>query len=296
MPRKNHYLPQFYQRRWADAKQRVYVYEKPHDKVIVSTRSTKATGWSPDLYTVPIAPAGQEQALEDRFWCTIDQWGADALAALESTDAGAVDRLDKTRWATFLLSLALRNPEEVAAINRAAEHHFSTGFAEFGERYSDLRHDHEPETFEDFLRQFSERGLSGYGAEILRALSTNKAIVEQLLAMDWQVVTVANAPMPLLTSDRPLIRYRGLRNDDGLLMLPLGPAEFFVAYNRGDIDMQAWITESIEHGRFVEAMNEYVVRHAIRFVYGNEGDRLEFVSANFPAMPLPTGIVPPPGL
>lgn len=292
MPRRNHYLPRFYQRRWADAQGRVFVYEKPHDQVIVSTRSTKATGWSPDLYTVPIAPEGQAQALEDGFWRTIDQWGADALAALEAADAGAADRLDKTRWAIFLLSLALRNPGEVAAINRAAQHHFSTGFAEFGERYAELRHDHEPETFDEFLRQFSEPGLSGYGAQILRALSTNKAIVGQLLAMDWQVVTVTNGPMPLLTSDRPLIRYRGLKHDDGLLMLPLGPAEFFVAYNRGDVDMQARITESIEQGRFIEAMNEYVVRHAIRFVYGGDGNRLDFVSANFPDTPLPAGIVP----
>lgn len=293
MSRRNHYLPQFYQRRWADGEGRVYVYEKPHEQVIVSTRSTKATGWSPNLYTVQIAPEGQTQTLEDQFWRTIDQWGADALAALEATDAAAVDRLDKTRWAIFLLSLALRNPEEVTAINRAAEHHFSTGFAEFGERYAELRHEHEPDTFDEFLRQFSEPGLSGYGAEIVRALSTNKAIVGQLLAMEWQVVTVANAPMPLLTSDRPIVRYRGLKHDDGLLMLPLGQAEFFVAYNHGSAIRQA-IEDDIVFGRFIEDLNREVVRNAIRFVYGSDGDRLDFVSANFPSTPLPAGIVPAP--
>lgn len=290
MPRKNHYLPQFYQRRWAsptDPQQKIFAYEKPHDKVIVHPRSTKATGWSPDLYTVKVAAPGEEQALEDEFWRVIDQWGSDAINALENS----APELDKTRWAIFLLSLALRNPEEVAAVNRAARQHYTEGAPDFADRYDQLRFPYEPTTICEFMAKFSEPGLSGFGAQILKALATNRVIIEHLLMMDWQVVTLENIASPLLTSDRPLIRYKGLKHDDGLLMLPLGPFEFFVAYNRGEVDMKRWIDDSIRTGTFTESMNKYVVQRAIRFVYGIDDEQTQFVAKHFPDTPLPPEIL-----
>ncbi len=290
MPRKNHYLPQFYQRRWADpadAKSQVFVYEKPRDKVIVRPRSTKATGWSPDLYTVTTAQPGTEQALEDEFWRVIDQWGADAIQTLEN-DA---PEIDKARWAIFLLSLALRNPEEVAAINRAARQHYAEGVPNFADRYDELRFPYEPTTFREFMEKFSQPGLSGFGAQMLKALATNRVIIDHLATMDGQVVSLENHTVPLLTSDRPLIRHKGLKHDDGLLMLPLGPAEFFVAYNRSDTDMKDWIDESIRLGTFTESMNKYVVQRAIRFVYGKDNSQVTFVAEHFPQVPLPPEIL-----
>ena len=49
----HHYLPQFYQRRWAGKDGKLTVFSRPHDMVVVKRRSTRATGKKAGLYAVP---------------------------------------------------------------------------------------------------------------------------------------------------------------------------------------------------------------------------------------------------
>jgi len=92
--------------------------------------------------------------------------------------------------------------------------------------------------------------------------------------MDWQVVDIENPRADLLTSDSPVIRFKGLKDPDGLLILPLGTRRFFVAYNGSPLDMRSEIDRAIVHGHFMESMNDYVVQSAIRFACGaNEEGR-----------------------
>jgi hypothetical protein len=277
LKQEHHYLPQFYQRRWVGPDGKLTVFSRPHQAVVAKRRSPRATGKEAGLYAVPIAPLPEQNALEDRFWRTLDQWGADALVALEKDDPAGVAPLDRERWAVVLLSMMFRDPWSVARINQSARDHYTTGFAEFPARYDELRAPHEPEAYEEFVAAFDRPGLSEFGAQILRSFATNKAVRSQLLAMDWQVVTISDASVPLLTSDRPVIRFKGLKEADGLLILPLGPSSFFVAYNRGPLDMRSEIHESIVHGRFLEAMNEYVVQSAVRNAYGSDDSQLAVV-------------------
>lgn len=270
LKQEHHYLPQFYQRRWVGSDGKLTVFSRPRDEVVAKRRSPRATGKEAGLYAVPIAPPSKQNALEDHFWRTLDQWGADALVALENDVPADVAPLDRERWAVVLLSMMFRDPWSVARINQSARDHYTTGFAEFSARYDELRAAHEPETYDQFVAAFDRPGLSELGAQILRSFATNKSVRTQLLAMDWQVVTINDATVPLLTSDRPVIRYKGLKEADGLIILPLGPSSFFVAYNKRPLDMRSEIHESIVHGRFLEAMNEYVIQSAVRNVYGTD--------------------------
>jgi len=52
---------------------------------------------------------------------------------------------------------------------------------------------------------------------VLRELIFNDTIRKHILTMDWQVVTLSNSPVPLLTSDNPVIRTKGLEKPDALL-------------------------------------------------------------------------------
>ena len=105
-----------------------------------------------------------------------------------------------------------------------------------------------------------------------------KAIRDQILTMEWQVVTVPTTSDPILTSDVPIIVHGGLKNDDGCLILPLSTNEFFVAYNLGKIDMKKEIGEPVATGKFVRAMNKYVVEHRIDYVYGVDDSLMAFVA------------------
>lgn len=65
----HHYLPQSYQRGWANNLVRQpYVYEWRHDRVVCAPKSTKSTGARDGLYFVPMAPSGDENKMEDVFW------------------------------------------------------------------------------------------------------------------------------------------------------------------------------------------------------------------------------------
>ena len=110
-------------------------------------------------------------------------------------------------------------------------------------------------------------------------------------------MTVPTTSDPILTSDVPIIVNSGLKHDDGCLILPLSTNEFFVAYNLGKIDMKEQLSESVASGRFVRAMNKYVVEHRIDYVYGVDDSLMAFVAQYwgiseapyFPSLMMPCG-------
>lgn len=262
----------------------VFVYRRPYDRVVVAPKSTKATGKMEGLYTVRGVPPERANELEDKFWRVIDQWGSDSLDALESTDPAHAAKLVRERWAIFLMSLFCRNPQQVDRIDTAAES-FYAGFLDFASDYAALRRPYEPNTYEEFMALFQQSGISYYGAKILRSFALNPEIGKHIVGMDWHMVTRPGSSVPLLTSDNPVIRYKGLEAPDGLLILPLGPNKFFVAFNRGEIDMREWIGLSGDH--FIESMNQCVVQNAIKYVYGSDDTQLAFVERFLPTEPQP---------
>jgi len=168
------------------------------------------------------------------------------LALLRTNDPAAAPRINKDRLATFVMSFLFRNPE--------------------------------PATFEEFKAALEQPGMTELAAQYLCSQVENKAIRDQILTMEWQVVTVPDTSGPILTSDVPIIVHGGLKNDDGCLILPLSTNEFFVAYNLSKIDMKKEIRESVATGKFVRAMNKYVVEHRINYVYGLGDSLMAFVA------------------
>jgi hypothetical protein len=109
--------------------------------------------------------------------------------------------------------------------------------------YGKYRSPHEPASFEEFKAALDQPGMTELAAQFLRSQVENKAIRDQIMRMEWQVVTVPTTSDTILTSDVPIIVNGGLRDDDGCLILPLSSKEFFVAYNLGKIDMQNEVSE-----------------------------------------------------
>jgi Protein of unknown function (DUF4238) len=288
-----HYLPQSYQRGWLDASGRVHVYRWAYDKLVCEPKVTKSTGGRDGLYFTPMAPPGQQNFMEDVFWKRIDQWGADGLALLRTNDPSAAAKINKDRLATFIMSFLFRNPNMVNCFNSWAKSYVLNGCLK--EDYGKYRKPHEPDTFEEFKAALEQPGMTELAAECLRAQVENNAVRAEILRMEWQLVTLPTGSDPILTSDVPLIVHRGLRDDDGCLILPLSTNEFFVAYNFGKIDMKKEISESVATGRFVRAMNKYVIEHRIDYVYGLDDSLMAFVAGHwgiseapyFPALTLP---------
>jgi hypothetical protein len=51
MPEDNHYIPIFYQKRWAGADDQVRVYSRPYRNIQVKKRHPAGIGYQTDLYT-----------------------------------------------------------------------------------------------------------------------------------------------------------------------------------------------------------------------------------------------------
>ena len=274
----HHYLPQSYQRGWADASGRPHVYRWHHDRLLCDLKATRATGGEKGLYYVPMAPPEMRNVMEDVFWRQVDQWGADGLSVMRQATEDIEHRLNKPKLATFITSFLYRNPAKIDYFEALAREHFLTRCSPEG--YAAYRRPHEPATFEGFLAGLDQPGMSEMGAAMLRSAVQNPPIRTHLLSMDWQIVTVTDGE-PILTSDVPLIVFKGLADAEALLILPLSSTEFFVAFNRGPIDMKARIQRAIEDGAFVEAMNRYVVQHKIAFVYACDDSQKDFVSRHW---------------
>lgn len=274
-----HYLPQSYQRGWAGGDGQVHVYRWAHRRLICELRSTRSTGGRAGLYYVPMAPPDLRNDFEDRFWKRIDQWGADGLKILRDRAKGEPTLVQLERLAVWLLSLELRNPRKLLEIDDQAKIHVFEMIGKLG--YSVYRRPHHPDTFEEFQAALAQPGLSEFGAQALRELVVQREIRKKLLTMDWQVVTVSNSE-PILTSDVPLIKYRGLADHDGLWLLPLSTTEFLAIFNRGGpYDMKAEISINIRDRVFIEAMNKFVVRQKIDWVYAADDSLMPFVSCHW---------------
>jgi hypothetical protein len=84
MPEKHHYLPIFYQKRWAGADGQVCVYSKPHKEVKALRRHPDRVGFEFDLYTIPGVEFEAASHLERRFFLQTDNDASQALASFEN--------------------------------------------------------------------------------------------------------------------------------------------------------------------------------------------------------------------
>jgi hypothetical protein len=240
-----------------------------------------------------MARPGEQNMMEEGFWKRIDQWGADGLALLRTNDPGAAARINRDRLATFVMSFLFRNPNMVKYFNAWAKERVLNGCLK--DDYAKHRRPHEPASFEGFKIALEQRGMTELAAQCLRYQVENKDIRNEILKMEWQVVTVPTTSDPILTSDVPIIINGALKDDDGCLILPLSTNEFFVAYNLGKIDMKKEISESVATGRFVRSMNKYVVEHRIDYVYGVDDSLMAIVARHwgiseapyFPSLTMP---------
>ena len=114
MPEDNHYLPIFYQKRWAGADDQVRVYSRPYRNTQVKRKHPAGIGYQTDLYTAADPDIAVATYLEREFFKVADDFGAKALAVIEAGPWGSMHRQIRSGWTRFVMSLLHRNPEQIA--------------------------------------------------------------------------------------------------------------------------------------------------------------------------------------
>ena len=141
-------------------------------------------------------------------------------------------------------------------------------------RTAPTRRPDDPDTVYDYAALDAPELFADAHKHLLTELIVHKALGQYIFNMIWAVIDLSDAPHRLLTSDRPYILPRGLKDPSCILGVPISPTRLFLAANNmselAKLDRQpSWDT--------VKNANELVVRMAVQEVYGGTNNRREFV-------------------
>jgi hypothetical protein len=151
MAEDNHYIPIFYQKRWAiRADGRVCVYSRPYKAAHVQRKHPKGVGYQRDLYAVTNADAVVTTYLERHFFRITDDLAARSLGVIEAGPWKPMDTTIRSGWTRFIMSLLHRNPEQVGRFLQIASQYVAILKPQYEKLYDDQKGANQPPTFDEF--------------------------------------------------------------------------------------------------------------------------------------------------
>jgi hypothetical protein len=287
---KQHYIPQFYQKRWAGADGRLCEYSRPYDVVKARMVYPAATGYQAGLYTIRDVAPQIANHTENVFLADADNGAADALVKLSTPDYIWTSK-PRSAWTRFIMSLMHRTPERVEYMKKQIDSEYPKLLNQFCENYATLRRPGDPDTYEEYMAQLGPNPQGRASAVLLQKVVDSKLVGAHINQMTWHVLTLRNAPIAFLTSDRPILMTNGLAGPRDHIALPLGPDSLFLAVNDNQVlrDIQAMGPRELLH-----TSNDRVCLQARKYVYSTDASQFEFVEARLghklPSTPLETRV------
>lgn len=282
---KSHYIPKFYLKPWEGRDGKIEVFQTRSDGIIISKRMhRKATGYAVDLYKLPGVDPADEHKMESAFMAPIDDEAVHARDLLlgDITPAGVRTR---NAWARFVLSLMLRNPEEVGAFKRSYSDIIMTPQAEFQAKYAAIRQGDDPARFEDWMVKYDATHVERSAMFAITTFIEHPRVLRLFLGMHWMIIDTSSVERRLMTSDRPVMLTQGMLQYAGHYALPISPTRLFLATTTVDFAKQL---ASLPAGRIVREVNKMVVGQARKYVYAVDGSHLAYVRREMGKQPPPT--------
>ncbi|URK86333.1 DUF4238 domain-containing protein (plasmid) [Rhizobium sp. RCAM05350] len=284
LPKYHHYLPSFYQSRWALSDRRLRRFSKPRDKIVAKWVYPTQSGGEDNLYSDPEATPDKAQVLESEFMSPLDSLMSQALTMIEIGDA-TINRDPKFRsaWSRFLMSLMMRMPDDIEVLKSGLVEEWTLAIPDLEQVYSANREDGWPETFQEYLAH-SPNSFASWASSLMRTLIDHQNIGELLNNMRWFTREI-NGNAEFLTSDRPLITWFDFAEPDMYIILPIGPKRVFVAVN--NVETQRRI-ETQPAEEWAININKCVAGAAKKFVFATDDRQMEFVDQHFGSRPRTT--------
>lgn len=283
---KHHYIPKFYLNAWRNEERNICEFSRPYREVRPRMVNPDGTGYERGLYTFDELEAHHKDSLEHRFLQITDDRASEALRLILS-DQTEIGDLARSALSRFIMTLFYRVPEGMARLRAKVAHDYPQGLEGLRDIYDDWRRPNDPDSFDEFVRQFPEADLQLVTLGLLESIMDNKNIGMHLNNMLAEIITFENIAYPILTSDRPIIMTNGIGKDYGHLLLPLSPAKVLVLTNNTST-MQKLKKMSLS-GVMNELINDRIVRQANKYVYSTTDRQLRFVSNRLgmaePSMP-----------
>jgi hypothetical protein len=293
MAEDNHYVPVFYQKRWAiRPDRRVCVYSRPYKDADVQRKHPKGVGYQRDLYTVTNTDAVATY-LERQFFKVTDNLAAKALSVIEAGQWGPMDTTTRSGWTRFIMSLLHRNPEQVGRFLQIVSEYVAVIKPHYENLYNNKKDANHPATFDEFWQEILPEVIGRSWVNLIQTTIDSKSVGEHFNQLVWRVLDFKSS-YTFLTGDRPIIMTNGMIKIDSNLAIPVGPRKLFIAaHTRGLAD--ALTRDKADN--VIAFVNDKIVRQARRFCIGVDDTHLSFFARRFGEMlpsspfdnaPLPT--------
>ncbi len=227
---KHHFVPQFYLKSWV-AHGTHELWEIRNFDGIISKRqkAPKGTGYRDFLYAYSKAfHASDRSEIETRFFKPIDNAGAEIKAKFIS--GAPLTKKEKIRWAQFISSMKIRNPETVTRIKTTLRDQFSDYLEGKSSPDSTSLNGEVPESLKDWVEINHPALIENIGVKQLPKIISNSNVLSDILSMDWFLMDAFHASNRILTSDRPCLFTTGLNDPNCVIVLPLTPRHIFFAF------------------------------------------------------------------
>lgn len=266
-PRQHHFVPELLLRRWADDTGRIRAWRREKGPILSFPVLPKETARQRDLYAFEHLYPDDRQWIEREVLANnIEHHAEGALSTLVSAGPAALAPAAWVHWATFLVTMRVRQPEVVARLRREGREYIEAKLGAHCERYEALKGAAPEANLLEWARTHAPGRVLDFGIGVLPRLFRSKSIVGKILRMEWVVADLSGAARELLLSDRPLVAIGGIDEPGHLQFLPLGPRHaFFASPSPGVLAA----LRDAGPDRIVELCNDDVARQAVRFVYGS---------------------------
>jgi hypothetical protein len=289
-PRQHHYIPEFYQKKWAGADRRVERYERVNGSVISRRVFPSAAGFQEDLYRHPRAGMDEwdAQALEWAVLQKIDDAGSKALDAILSDGEALRNNVVRRDWAVFLRTMLLRTPYQMTATLSSLEQIWRNVDDGLSEKYAKMWKSGMPATATEYLESLNPNMAKESAFQMFADAMGGDRTTAHLMGLPWRVFDCSEADHELLLSDHPVVLVP-LATDDGHVAMALTPTKYLVAASN---DRMKATTDSIRPKLAVRIMNKLTVQRAQHYVIAGDVSQGAFIRKHFGAEPIPPFLAP----
>lgn len=275
-PRRHHYIPQFYLKRWVKSDGRLYQFKRDHGQIWKKEVFPAATGYMDKLYGMQGVAEEDAQFFETAFFKPVDDLAADALTLMEKHGNSVQwDTKHRSAWSRFIFSLLMRCPEDIELFKRTWKHQLPNEDAvEWEARYQEVRGLNHTGSFQSFIESLPAGSLEFSSMKSFIRLIDDESIGQKINDMHWHIMDTSGAGYDLLSSDRPVIMTNGLLIPQGHIALPIGPKRLFIASHNKNVIREIVNTPL---NKIVKESNENVTEYAQRFVYANSDTQIRFI-------------------
>jgi hypothetical protein len=250
---KHHFSPQFYLSGWLDPVDgHLCCIRKVYGgKLVPDRKSPAATGYAVDGYRTDHVPADQAHRVETAFMSPLDNDAARELQRMLAGDPRLRTSEERSAWTRFVISLLFRHPVAVESLK-----------AHFARMHGEAVRGVQAE-FPGSSISLAPVHTSAAASNMLTDIIDNDCVGPTIFDMNWVVVDVSKAKLPLITSDRPVVMPLGLGDPDCHIALPISPKKLFIAAHNDRFKQ----FKPGQETTVVKAINKAVVAQASEFVW-----------------------------